>query len=231
MTFRIFIWQNRHVFKISHPFFLHAVAINTHVLPLINKQGGLELWDDYGYCCGGGKDPCYVCPMGIWNSTLCGPPMPYCNMTQSCTGKLDRSKFVSGLNVTGWKAISTVSEANRLRPRRLCAWPSACSRLCACLIYSNLPLCHDLVFNVSNTELVKNRLLIFKLQWPLYIIRMVSGCEIQKRALSVLSHVIWRKCKWFETIWLIHNSRVRHWYRLGSTQAERYHHLLSTTVD
>jgi len=74
-----------------------------------NTQGGIETWDDYGYCCGGGKDPCFVCPMGVWNSSLCGPPMPYCNVTQSCPGKLNRSKFVKGLNVTNWKAVSTVS--------------------------------------------------------------------------------------------------------------------------
>lgn len=96
------------IFSVPHSFVTDTLTLLIR-MPISNTQGGIELWDDYGYCCGGGKDPCYVCPMGVWNSTLCGPPMPYCNMTQSCPGKLDRSKFVPGLNVTDWKAISTVS--------------------------------------------------------------------------------------------------------------------------
>ncbi|XP_067931272.1 uncharacterized protein [Watersipora subatra] len=69
------------------------------------RQGGIESWEDYGYCCGGGKTPCFVCPMGVWNSSLCGPPEPYCNMSQSCPAKLDKSKFVKGINITGWSAL------------------------------------------------------------------------------------------------------------------------------
>ncbi|KAJ8320141.1 hypothetical protein KUTeg_001728 [Tegillarca granosa] len=73
----------------------------------IQKTGGLQTWEDYWYCCGlgGAKGTCEVCPAPGYNTSLCGPSIPYCNMTQSCVTKLDKKKFVSGLNVVGWKAI------------------------------------------------------------------------------------------------------------------------------
>ncbi|ESO96545.1 hypothetical protein LOTGIDRAFT_159961 [Lottia gigantea] len=70
----------------------------------IERQGGLESWDDYGYCSGNGK--CFVCPAKGYNKTLCGPPVPYCLKNESCEAKIDLSKFVPGLKVTGWNAIS-----------------------------------------------------------------------------------------------------------------------------
>lgn len=75
----------------------------------IKKAGGLETWKDFWYCSGLGGLPgtCEVCPAAGYNWTLCGPPLPYCNMTQSCAAKLDPKKFVPGLKVADWKAIDT----------------------------------------------------------------------------------------------------------------------------
>lgn len=73
----------------------------------VMRAGGLETWEDYWYCSGLGGAPgtCEVCPAPGYNTTLCGPPIPYCNMTQSCVTKLDVSKFHPGLKVMSWKAI------------------------------------------------------------------------------------------------------------------------------
>ncbi|XP_033730423.1 cysteine proteinase 15A-like, partial [Pecten maximus] len=74
----------------------------------IMRAGGLETWEDYWYCSGLGGAPgtCEVCPAPGFNTSLCGPPIPYCNMSQSCVFKLNKSKFVSGFKVNTWKAIS-----------------------------------------------------------------------------------------------------------------------------
>ncbi|XP_064642990.1 cysteine proteinase 1-like [Lineus longissimus] len=71
----------------------------------IQKVGGLETEADYKYCAGAGGAPgtCFVCAPPGFNKTLCGPPVWWCNVT--CFDKLDKTKFVPGLNVTGWKAI------------------------------------------------------------------------------------------------------------------------------
>lgn len=73
----------------------------------VMKAGGLETWEDFWYCSGLGGKPgtCEVCPAAGYNWTLCGPPIPYCNMTQSCYAKIDPKKFVPGLKVVDWKAI------------------------------------------------------------------------------------------------------------------------------
>jgi len=73
----------------------------------LQRQGGIESESDYPYCAGVTKDACEVCPNGPWNSTICGPPMPYCNMTQSCPYRLNKSKFVEGLTVKDWKTIDS----------------------------------------------------------------------------------------------------------------------------
>lgn len=81
-----------------------------HFIYDYSKQGGLETWEDYWYCSGLGGAPgtCAACPAPGYNTTLCGPPIPYCNMSQSCVTKLDVSKFHPGLNVVSWKAIDEV---------------------------------------------------------------------------------------------------------------------------
>lgn len=73
-------------------------------------QGGLETEEDYPYCAGGGgaKGTCYICPAPGYNKTLCGPPVTWCLKNESCEAKVDRSKFMAGLQVAGWKAISEV---------------------------------------------------------------------------------------------------------------------------
>lgn len=73
----------------------------------IMRAGGLESWNDFRYCSGGGGAPgtCDPCPAAGYNWTLCGPPVPYCNMTQSCGAKIDPTKFIPGLKVADWKAI------------------------------------------------------------------------------------------------------------------------------
>ncbi len=37
---------------------------------------------------------------------LCGPPIPYCLLKDSCQAKFDKSKFVPNLKLVDWKAIS-----------------------------------------------------------------------------------------------------------------------------
>jgi hypothetical protein len=41
-------------------------------------------------------------------STKCGPPPTYCNKSESCHAKLDKSLFVPGLAVNGYVAIPKV---------------------------------------------------------------------------------------------------------------------------
>ena len=69
-------------------------------------QGGLASWDDYSYCSGNGK--CFPCPAHGYNKTLCGPPTPYCNMSQSCAAGLKKNKFVPGLKVKSYISIGKV---------------------------------------------------------------------------------------------------------------------------
>ncbi|XP_065898019.1 cathepsin L-like isoform X2 [Dysidea avara] len=69
----------------------------------ISKAGGLASWDDYSYCSGNGK--CFPCPAHGYNKTLCGPPTPYCNMSQSCAAGLKKNKFVPGLKVKSYISI------------------------------------------------------------------------------------------------------------------------------
>lgn len=75
----------------------------------VRKAGGLSSWSDYPYCSGDTSkkesNNCDPCPAPGFNTSLCGPPVPWCNMSQSCVAKLDKSKFVKGLNVTGWQAV------------------------------------------------------------------------------------------------------------------------------
>lgn len=73
----------------------------------VMRAGGLQTWEDYWYCCGLGGKPgtCEICPPAGYNWTRCGPPVPYCNMTQSCAVKINAKKFVPGLNVVDWKAV------------------------------------------------------------------------------------------------------------------------------
>lgn len=69
----------------------------------LKTVGGLETEEDYPYCCGTGK--CFPCPTKNYNKTRCGPPTPYCKQTDSCSAKLNSSKFVPGLKVADWVAI------------------------------------------------------------------------------------------------------------------------------
>lgn len=69
----------------------------------IKELGGIETESDYPYCSGTGD--CYPCPPSDYNKTLCGPPPSYCNKTQSCPDKLNRTKFVPGLKVQSWMPI------------------------------------------------------------------------------------------------------------------------------
>ncbi|XP_063410376.1 procathepsin L-like [Mytilus trossulus] len=77
----------------------------------IIKTGGLSTWSDYPYCSGDTadkhhpEDNCMPCPAPGFNASLCGPPVPYCNMSQSCVAKLDKSKLVNGLQLSSWNAI------------------------------------------------------------------------------------------------------------------------------
>ncbi|KAL5007059.1 hypothetical protein ScPMuIL_015865 [Solemya velum] len=69
----------------------------------IQKLGGLETWEDYGYCSGSGK--CFPCAPPGYNKTLCGPPESYCLKNQSCAAKLNRTKFITGLEVVSWEQV------------------------------------------------------------------------------------------------------------------------------
>nr|XP_039273983.1 procathepsin L-like [Styela clava] len=71
----------------------------------VQKAGGIQTETDYPYCCGlgGGEGTCFVCPAPGYNKTLCGPPSEYCKISDSCSAKINPSKFVAGLKVSGWQ--------------------------------------------------------------------------------------------------------------------------------
>ena len=73
----------------------------------IPTQGGIESDADYPYCSGDGK--CFPCVPAGWNNTRCGPPPLYCNKTQSCPVKLDKSNFIAGLKIKDWVAVLVCS--------------------------------------------------------------------------------------------------------------------------
>ena len=77
-------------------------------------QGGIESWADYAYCSGGEKDGCFPCDPPGYNKTLCGPRIPYCLKNESCAAKIDPAKFVPGLKIVDWKAISKVGLLDKL---------------------------------------------------------------------------------------------------------------------
>ncbi|CAM4941161.1 unnamed protein product [Rotaria socialis] len=68
------------------------------------QQGGIEAESTYPYCAGL-KNSCEPCNAPGYNKTLCGPPIPFCYIKDSCETKLDSTKFISGLKVVDWKAI------------------------------------------------------------------------------------------------------------------------------
>lgn len=70
----------------------------------VKKAGGIESEDDYSYCAGV-KKPCLPCSPPGYNRTECGPPVPYCLLSQSCQAKVDSEKFVPNLKVVDWKRI------------------------------------------------------------------------------------------------------------------------------
>lgn len=73
-------------------------------------QGGIQTWTDYPYCCGigGGPGSCFPCPAPGYNRTLCGPPAEYCLKNESCNARINPSRFVPGLRVSDWQAVSQV---------------------------------------------------------------------------------------------------------------------------
>ncbi|XP_035679889.1 cysteine proteinase 1-like [Branchiostoma floridae] len=75
----------------------------------IKRVGGIEKEEDYPYCSGlgGEKGTCFPCPAPAYNASMCGPAVSYCNETESCGFRLDKSKFIPGLQVTDWAAIDT----------------------------------------------------------------------------------------------------------------------------
>lgn len=77
---------------------------------ILSIQGGLETGEDFFYCSGLGGKPgtCMICPAAGYNWTLCGPPVPYCNMSVSCATKINPKKFVPGLKVVNWVAVDKV---------------------------------------------------------------------------------------------------------------------------
>lgn len=38
---------------------------------------------------------------------MCGPPVPYCSLKDSCQAKIDSSKFIPNLKIVDWKQTST----------------------------------------------------------------------------------------------------------------------------
>jgi cathepsin F len=67
----------------------------------------MEAESTYPYCAGL-KTPCEPCNAPGYNKSLCGPPIPFCYIKDSCESKLDPGKFVSDLRVVDWKAINQV---------------------------------------------------------------------------------------------------------------------------
>ncbi|PVD37087.1 hypothetical protein C0Q70_04080 [Pomacea canaliculata] len=74
----------------------------------IKNAGGIQTWTDYPYCCGigGGPGSCFPCPAPGYNRTLCGPPAEYCLKNESCNARINPSRFVPGLRVSDWQAVS-----------------------------------------------------------------------------------------------------------------------------
>ncbi|CAF0991538.1 unnamed protein product [Didymodactylos carnosus] len=72
-------------------------------------QGGIANETVYSYC-SGLKTPCEPCNAPGYNDSLCGPPIPFCYIKDSCESKLDVTKFVPGLKVVDWKAIEEDEE-------------------------------------------------------------------------------------------------------------------------
>lgn len=70
----------------------------------INIKGGIETEQDYSYCAGV-KKPCLPCSAPGYNKTECGPPVPYCLLSDSCQAKVDPKKFVADLKVSDWKRV------------------------------------------------------------------------------------------------------------------------------
>lgn len=68
-------------------------------------KGGIASEENYPYCVGVDK-PCFPCPAPGYNKSLCGPPIPYCKVTDSCQAKFDKKKFVPNLKVIDWKRTS-----------------------------------------------------------------------------------------------------------------------------
>jgi cathepsin F len=69
------------------------------------SKGGITSEKDYPYC-SGLKKPCSPCEAPGYNNTLCGPPIPFCYLKDSCQAKLDVGKFVPNLKVLDWKRVS-----------------------------------------------------------------------------------------------------------------------------
>lgn len=77
------------------------------MINVLRNKGGITAEKDYPYCAGVGKNPCQPCEAPGYNKTLCGPPVPYCLIKDSCQSKVDPTKFIPNLKVASWKRTST----------------------------------------------------------------------------------------------------------------------------
>jgi cathepsin F len=68
------------------------------------SAGGLASEAAYPYC--GGMPSCSPCEAPGYMEKLCGPPIPYCLLKDSCQAKFNTTKFVPNLKLVDWKAIS-----------------------------------------------------------------------------------------------------------------------------
>ena len=60
---------------------------------------------EYPYCVGNGD--CYPCPWTGWNKTFCGPPVTYCNTSQSCKATKN-SNFAA--KIKSWSPVTSNEE-------------------------------------------------------------------------------------------------------------------------
>ncbi|QDZ25120.1 papain cysteine protease [Chloropicon primus] len=68
------------------------------------RVGGLELDSDYPYCML--NETCWPCAPPGWNSTICGPPQPYCKKEDSC--HFDPS--LAAAKISSWVSLSSNEE-------------------------------------------------------------------------------------------------------------------------
>jgi len=80
------------------------------VYEFVKQEGGIMLESDYHYCIG--TDQCAPCQPDDYSRSVCGSAWPVspCQEKDSCGAKMDRSKFVPDLTVSGYTEFKATEE-------------------------------------------------------------------------------------------------------------------------